>query len=180
MKKFFVAALVAVIAMVASAQDIYVGGSLGVWRNGSEHETTAAILPEIGYNLSEKASIGTTIGWRHDHTTGINTNIFQIAPYYRYNFFQTSMVNIFVDGGFGIGCGKTKYDGDESDTATIWNIGVRPGVSLNVNEHCSFVAHLGFLGYEGANDAAKDAGYADQWGLNLDASAITFGFYYTF
>ena len=181
MKKFFVAAIAAVMAVCVNAQDIYVGGSLGAWRDGTNHETTISILPEIGYNLSENTAIGTTIGWSYDHVKGASGNVFQIAPYFRYSFFKSERVSIFCDGGFSVGAGKTSYDdGDDSDTATIWSIGVKPGIALNLSDKCSLVAHVGFLGYEGANDAAKALDYSDQWGLNFDATAVTFGFYYTF
>lgn len=170
----------AVMAFAASAQ-LYLGGEAGVWRDNADARTTATIMPEIGYNLSEKFAIGTTVGWNHVHTTGINTNLVAFNPYARYTFFKSGIVGIFCDGTAGFGAGKTSYkNGGDSDTAWTWQLGFRPGVSVKVSERFSLVAHLGFLGYMGANDAAKAAGYDDQWGLRLNGNDVTFGFYYNF
>ncbi len=179
MKKIFALALFAVMAISASAQ-LYVGGSLKAWRDGTDHVTTAAILPEIGYTYSDQWAFGTVIGWDHTHETGITTNLFKIEPYARLTYFKSGIVGLFVDGGFGLGFGKTKFGGESSDTATTWNIGFQPGVSLAVSEHCSFVAHFGFLGYKGANDAAKEGGHPDEWGLNFSGNDLKIGFYYNF
>ena len=179
MKKIIAIALFAVMAVPASAQ-LYVGGSVSAWRNGTEKVTTASILPEVGYTLSDQFAIGTVIGWEHSHETGISTNIVRFEPYARYTFFKSGIVGLFVDGGFGLGFGKAKFEEGDSDTATVWNIGFKPGVSFQVSDRCSLVAHFGFLGYQGANDAAKAADYADEWGLNLSGNSLKLGFYYTF
>lgn len=180
MKKFLLLAVAGVASLCASAQ-VYVGGSVGAWRNGSAHETQISIMPEVGYTLSEKADIGTTIGWSYDHVTGVSTNVFQVNPYYRYNFYQTGKVKFFLQGGFGVGVGKTSYsEGDDSDTAVIWNIGITPGVSYAVSDRVTLLAKAGFLGYKGANDAAKDGGYADEWGFHFSSNDLSFGFVYNF
>ena len=91
----------------ASAQ-LYVGGSLKAWRDGTDHVTTAAILPEIGYTYSDQWAFGTVIGWDHTHETGITTNLFKIEPYARLTYFKSGIVGLFVDGGFGLGFGKQR------------------------------------------------------------------------
>ncbi|MDE6859945.1 MAG: porin family protein [Duncaniella sp.] len=185
MKKIFVLAVISIMAVCASAQDIFVGGSVGAWRNGSDKTTSITIAPEIGYNLSENWAIGTTVGYNYIHTTGINTHLFSITPYARYSYFKSGMLNLFVDGGFGLGAGKSKYEGESSDTAVTYEIGFKPGLALNITEKFSLVAHVGFLGYRGANDAATDALEAagisaKSWGLDLSGYNLSFGLYYTF
>ncbi len=184
MKKIFAIAVMAVMAVAASAQ-LYVGGSLGAWRDANNKEldcavTRISIMPEVGYNLSEKWDAGTTIGYEYTHTTEVNTNIFQFNPYARYTFVKFGQVSLFCDGTAGFGLGKSSWDGGDSDTACTWVVGFKPGIALNLNEHCSLVAHFGLLGYEGANDEAKASGYSDQWGLNFSGNNLSFGFYYTF
>ncbi len=39
------------------------------------------------------------------------------------------------------------------------------------------MAHVGFLGYRGGNDAS---GYPDQGGIMLKGNDLSFGFYYNF
>ncbi len=180
MKKIIALALFAVMAVTASAQ-VYVGGSIGAWRDKTAHVTTANILPEIGYTLSDNLAIGTVIGWEHTHTTGISVNMFSVEPYARYTFFRSNIVGLFVEGGFGVGAGKASdSDGNKSDTATIWSIGFKPGISIKLSDSCSLIAKFGFLGYQGANDMAKDADYTDAWGFNFSGNSLLFGFNYTF
>lgn len=171
--------MMAIIACVAKAQ-LYVGGELGAWRDGTDAITTVKILPEIGYNLNEKVAVGTTFGWSHIHKSGVSNNLFVLNPYARYTFFKSGIVGIFCDGTVGFGAGRTSWDGGHSDTAWTWNIGLRPGVSFKCSDAFSVVAHFGFLGYYGANDAAKAAGHADEWGLNFSGNNIALSFYYNF
>ncbi|MCM1067661.1 MAG: outer membrane beta-barrel protein [Muribaculaceae bacterium] len=186
MKKFYLLALLAIISLAANAQ-LYVGGSVGAWRGSNDDgnlTTTINILPEVGYNLNEKLAVGTTIGWEYSHVTGLDVNVFQLFPYARYTFVKLGIVNLFCDGTAGFGAGKANYDDeyfdDDNDAACIWAIGLKPGISVNINDKCSIVAHVGFFGYQGANNAAKDVGYSDQWGLRLSGNDLKLSFYYTF
>lgn len=173
--------MMAVMALGVSAKDFYVGGSLNLWRDGSEKKTTIGITPELGYNLNDNWSVAGSISYQYVHVTGADNNMFAIAPYARYTYFKSGIVGLFVDGGFGFGFGKTSYKGGgSSDTSSIFEIGFRPGISLSITDEFSFVAHVGFLGYKGANDAAKVVGYSDAWGLALDNQDLSFGFYYSF
>lgn len=176
MKKIFALALLAVMAISASAQ-LHVGGTLNAWRDGTNHETRITIMPEVNYDLSEKAAIGTEIGWDHKHETGLTTNLFGIAPYLRCNFIKSGKVTLFVDGGFNLFAGKATYKG--ADTSTTYGIGFKPGIAYSISEKCSLVAKFGFLGYQGANDAAKVAGYTDGWGFHFTGNNLALGFFYT-
>lgn len=189
MKKFFIACAIALgFASTASAEKYYIGGELGYWHEsagqngGSTNQLT--ILPEFGINLSDHWAVGAVAGYDYTHLCGqgASNNIFQVKPYVRYTYFKSdnNFVNLFVDGGVGIGAGWASYDGDDSDTSVIYNIGLRPGISLNFNDKFSFVAHVGFLGYEGANDTAKEFGYNNKGGLLLNNNNLSFGFYYNF
>lgn len=183
MKKIIAFAIAAIVSLGAAAQDnnIYVGGSIGAWRNGTDHVTTMSILPEVGYNLSDRTAIGTTIGWTYFHNSEkVTTNLFQISPYYRYTFFKSGIVGLFVDGTAGIGVGRTSYDGENGKAAVTWEIGFKPGISVALSDKCSVVAHVGMLGYQGANHAAKDGDAKEGWGFMLDSYNLSFGFYYTF
>ncbi len=188
MKKFFVMAMVALASLGASAEGLYVGGSLGFYHEGSSDNShainTFTILPEVGYNLTDKFALGTTIGFESQATcrTGISSNMFQFNPYARFTYFKSdnNLINLFVDGGIDLGLGWVSTKDDSSDTGVIYGIGFRPGVAINITDKFSFVTHVGFLGYKGANDTAKMAGYKNQGGLSLDSRDLTFGFYYNF
>lgn len=175
MKKILLLAVVAVMAVSASAKNWYLGGSLGYSHEEQEIEgeklkgDVFSIAPELGYNLNENWAVGASLNytWVKDAY-----NMFAINPYARYTYFRTenNLVNLFVDGGFGIGYQKP----DEGDSTTVWNIGFKPGIALNVTEKFSFVAHVGFLGYADNKAAGKT------YGVSLDGSDLSFGFYYNF
>lgn len=108
--------------------------------------------------------------------------MFEFNPYARFTYFRTSnnLVQLFIDGGVGVGLGSVDYGDDDSDTAVTWNVGFRPGVAFNFTDKFSVVAHVGFLGYQGANNAAFDAGYPRKGGISFDTRDLTLGFYYNF
>lgn len=169
----------AVMAVTASAQ-VYLGGSLGYAHktiemtdeDGDKFDVKSdmfTIAPEIGYNLSEQWAVGAAIEytWLKDAY-----NQFGIKPYARYTYFRTdnNLVSLFVDGGFNLGIQKPKG----GDSECTWGIGFEPGISLNLTEKFSLVAHVGFLGYRDLKAAGKT------YGLSLDGNDLSFGFYYNF
>lgn len=191
MKKVLAMVVLAIASLGAAAQNsnIYVGGSIGFWHDSHDNSTNAStnhfvILPEIGYNFNSSWALGAQLGYDYTHLCGqgVSTNIFQFNPYLRYTYFRSSnnLISLFVDGAVGFGAGWTHYEDDDSKTAVTWNIGFRPGISVNLSDNFSLVAHVGMLGYEGANNAAKEAGYSNKGGLMLNGNNLTFGFYYTF
>ena len=51
MKKGLLLVVVMLATIAVKAQDIYVGGSLNVWRNSTGNTTSFKVAPEVGYNL---------------------------------------------------------------------------------------------------------------------------------
>lgn len=190
MKKFFAMAVLAIASLSASAEGFYAGGSLGFWHDSNNDGYTTnqlTILPELGYNLNQKWAVGTTVGYEYTHLCnhGVSSNLFQFNPYVRFTYFRTAnnVLSLFLDGTVGIGAGWTSFDDDDdSDTKTActWQIGIKPGIAVNITKSFSFVAHVGLLGYEGANNAAQAAGYSSKGGLMLNGNNLSFGFYYNF
>jgi len=177
MKKIIMMAALAVMSLSAAAGDWYAGGSFGFWRDATDNKTNFNILPEIGYNINSKWSVGATFGYNHTYNDGYSTNLGVINPYARYTYFGNDNVNLFVDGGIDLGIGSTHVKKHTSDTAFTYGIGFRPGFSYNISSKFSLVAHVGYLGYKGGNDAS---GAHDQGGLGFDLKDISFGFYYNF
>lgn len=191
MKKILTLAVVALAGVLgANAENWYVGGNVGFWHesgNGSEASTNELyIQPEIGYNFNQTWAVGVGIGYDYKHYCGTKTsdNYFNFNPYARWSYFRTSnnLVQLFVDGTVGIGAGSrdVDVDGYKSHTAFTWEIGLRPGVAFNLTNKFSVVAHLGFLGYQGANNTAKAMGHHNMAGLRLSSNDLTLGFYYNF
>ena len=189
MKKFFLTLMVAIFALTANAQ-FYVGGETGLWRNTDNNNTDFTLRPEFGYELNEKWDIGLGFGFSHnydgakkhdEYTTKVNT--FEINPYARWTYAKLGPVNLFLEMGFGLESYKVKVGDDnaevKSDAQTAWNLGVKPGLSINVAKHLQFITHLGFLGYRGSDD--KFNGHKnDGFGFNLQSEDLTLGLIYKF
>lgn len=186
MKKFITLLFASVLALTVSARDTYVGGRVGFWHEStsSYSANTLSVMPEFGFNINSKWSAGAIFGYEMTAICGVaSTNLFEFSPYARYTYFRSSnnLVSLFVDGGAGLGLGWTKLKAmSDTDCAVVWNLGVKPGIALNFTDRLSFVAHIGFLGYQGANHAARMGGHKSQGGLLLDGNNITFGLYLTF
>lgn len=193
MKKIIATLLVAVASLgsTAMAGDWYIGGTLGFMHRsqtaGGVKTTTTnefSILPEVGYTFNDHWGVGAQIGYTYTNFAGwdINNNMFNIFPYARWTFFRSSnnLIQLFLDGNVGLSIGSTSDGDSKSDTAVTYEIGVKPGIALNLTQHFSVVAHIGFLGYHGANDAAKAGGKPEYGGFNLSSENLTFGLYYTF
>ena len=178
MKKILFTLAAAVITLTASAQ-VYLGGEVGLWRNWDANHTSFSINPEIGYNLDENWAIGTTIGYTYNYNSGIKTNAFEVAPYARYTYAKFDAVSLFLDGGFGFQTYKVSQDGHSSDSMNGWQVGIKPGVKVDLTSKLSFVAHVGFLGYRDADDN-KSAWGENGFGFKLDGNNLGFGLYYNF
>ncbi len=179
MKKIFMTLAAAIIAVSASAQ-VYVGGNVGISSvklGDADAETSYKFLPEVGYNINDNWAVGMSLGWAKGTPVTIeNVNAlaetFEVNPYVRFTPFHTQYINVFFDGGLG-------YKKFNRNLGSDWSIGIRPGVAVNLNQHFSFVAHVGFLGYKW-HDPKGDAKNSSAWGVDLDGNNVTFGLYYNF
>lgn len=171
MKKVLLVVTVLMVTMAVKAQGIYVGGSLSAWRNTTENTTNFAIAPEVGYNFNETWAIGSELVYSHDYVEGIKLNSFAIAPYIRWSFYENDAVRLFLDGTATVGFNKVK----DGDTFKYGQIGLRPGIAVRMNDHFSFVAKYGFLGYQ-----RNVNGEGDAFGLDLSSENLSIGFHYEF
>lgn len=179
MKKFLLLATMAVMTLGASAQNWYAGGQLTFGRTTDSasgvKSTQVTVLPEIGYNISDNFAVGSVLGVSYRKAGGEEKTIFKVNPYARYTYLQTGNLRLFMDGGVDLGIGRA-----HGSTAVEYGIGIRPGISYNLTDNFSLVAHMGFLGYQSGNRPAKNNGANENWGLNLNSNNIMFGFYYNF
>ena len=196
MKKFLLTLMVAVFTLTANAQ-FYVGGEVGLWRNPDKNTTDFILKPEVGYELNEKWDLGISIGYAHNYAgTGeidgldieegygyTKVNSIGINPYARWTYAKFGPVNLFLEMGMGLDTYKVKYGaGDneyKSDAQVAWNIGVKPGLSINVAKHLSFITHVGFLGYRDSDDHFNNH-QNDGFGFALNGEDLTLGLVYKF
>ena len=181
MKKVMMTLVAAMITVAASAQ-VYVGGSLGIGSvklGANDAKTSFKIVPEIGYNINDEWAVGLAIGYQQgecklgkaDYLQETEMKLFGVNPYVRNTFLRTKYVNVFVDGGLTYQTIK--------DFGSDFQIGLKPGVSVNFNDKLSFVAHIGFIGYETFSPKG-DGKSSNTVGVDLDGNNITFGLYWNF
>lgn len=175
MKKLFLSMVVALMAVSASAQ-VYVGGGVGIGSSkvdadGAESVTTYKFVPEVGCNLNDDWAVGVTFGWQGSNKGG--EKAMGIAPYARYTFIHSKIVDVFVDGTLGY---EHLYGGENIDT-DVFTVGFKPGLAVKLTDHLNFVTHVGFIGYE--HDKIHDT-KVNSFGLDLDGTNILFGINYKF
>ena len=173
MKKIFAVALVAMMTLAANAQ-VYVGGSLGYKANKATEDAstvnTFTFAPEIGYNLSEKRSIGLGIDFTSKDVEDFTSTAMGVDVYGRYNYLTTGMATLFVEGGVGF----TAYNHDRGNN---FSLGIRPGISVALSDKLSLVAKTGVLGY--SKDSDKLGG-GSSFGIGVDNSDLSLGLFYNF
>lgn len=175
MKKIFALVAFAAATMTASAQ-VYVGGSLGLWRDWDKNETQLEIAPEVGYKLSDKWEIGTGVGYGYKYNDGVKIHAFTLAPYARWTYAKFDRVSLFLQPSAEWGMAKIQ---DFGDAQNFWAVGVKPGLAVELTDKLNFVAHVGFLGYRDSEDGFQ------YWsnrgiGFKLDGNALQFGLSYNF
>lgn len=182
MKRVILTALVLLFTLTTQAQ-FYAGGSLGWWREGGTHHKHFSLLPEVGYQWSERLSFGAVAGFHKSHTekikevvpageNGTLTNSFEMQPYVRYNLLIAGPVNLFVEGTVALATSKTT--GQKS--VNSFRAGLRPGVSVALGKRFYATAHTGFLGY-----ADSESGlYRDGIGFDFSGRELNFGLFYRF
>jgi len=186
MKKFFLTLVVAMTSLAANAQ-WYVGGEVGAWRNSDDNYTQFTLRPEFGYNLSDKWAVGAVISFTHTYNNPSNLkddaadvckdNAVSVEVFGRWTYAKFGPVSLFLDMGAGVGVSKNKA---ADDSYVAYNVGVKPGVKVGLTPHLDFVAHAGFLGYQGCDDVISSGGTDRGFGFDVNSTNLNFGLYYNF
>ena len=166
MKKIVLSLVIMFAVIAANAQESkwFATGSFRLWHDNEAAETLFSVIPEVGYNFNEKWAVGLEVGYSHEGS--YDELIF--SPFARFTYYRNNLVSLFVDGNIGY-CGDFDINGVE--------IGLKPGIALNLNKHFSLQAKFGFLGYR--ND--YEGKLSDGFGIDLNpANALSFGIHYEF
>lgn len=197
MKKLFLSLAVALgVFTSAAAQEagqMWAGGTVGLWSSkvkGGDSELSFKVMPELGYNFTDNLAVGIVIGAAHDHgsdnlkydnaggvTSSTAQNLYKVNPFLRYTFLKGDIGGLFFDGGVGYTWGK--YCGGGAKTNEL-EIGLRPGLALNVSSKVALVSKFGFLGYQNTKkdvytEAGKGTSKTNSFGFDFDMRNIEFG-----
>ena len=184
MKKLFLTVAIALGTLTAvNAQEVggmWVGGTVGFSSSkvkDGDSQLSFKVLPEFGYVFSENLGVGIVLGGGHKHTgsddesllggTGEGAkNYYRVNPFLRYTFLKGDLGSLFVDGGGAYEWGKGVSGGAHTHE---WQVGIKPGVAVNVSSTVSLLGKFGFIGYEAVGGGKRS------FGLNLDMSNIELG-----
>lgn len=171
MRKLLLVVAVIMAALSVQAQEMYLGGGISLWRNTSRDVTSFSITPDFGYNLNETWAVGGELEYSHE-SGDAKSNTFAIAPYARYSFYENKIVRLFVDMGLGFSTYKQKHH----DAVNGFEIGLKPGLAIKLNDSFSFITKVGFAGYR--NDYRDEMG--EGFGVDVDGENISIGIDYEF
>ena len=176
------------IAFTAQAQEVgskWVSGSVGVWssKTGDAKRTTDFnFVPEFGYVIGENMGVGVKLGYARSNMelfgTPVKADSYGVAPFVRYTFCKGNIGGLFVDGG--IGYEHTKYKATSGGSALkedSFELGFRPGVSVNVCDRVALLGTFGFLGYQHSKIGDTKS---NEFGLDLDLSQVMLGVSFIF
>ena len=139
MRKLFLLVVIVMAAITASAQEgIYLGGGISLWRNNDVDKTSFSITPDVGYNLSEKWAVGVELAYAHKGYDGEDCNKHECICFWLRMHVTLSMKTrlyvLFLDMGFGFSTYKEKH----VDSVNGFEIGVKPGLAVKLNDNFSF------------------------------------------
>lgn len=147
----------------------FIGGGVGFANTSYDHDSKFSwkIAPEIGFQLDKKWDAGISLGY-----SGVEDKekVFEVAPYVRYTACSAKIVDFFIEGTIGYEHHDLQHSSSDYD---VWEVGLKPGLKVNLSNHVAFVTKIGFFGYQRVDEA-------NTWGVNLDGRNILFGINYKF
>ena len=164
--------VIGIAALVLGTQKVnaqwYVGGGLGY----SEQNMTSLLhfSPEVGYSFNPHWSVGLGTSFQRIYMTSYNdvqatyiNNRFDywfLNPYVRFTFLNIDKLSFFADATARM---------DALHGFTLYDLGIRPGISYALNDRFTAVAQIGFLG-------SYNRSFKAEMGLNT----LEFSLYYQF
>ncbi|MDD7318269.1 MAG: hypothetical protein SOZ80_02970 [Prevotella sp.] len=180
MKKFFLSILLLSSMSCVLAQNgevpfheheedagLFLGGSLTYWNNNDGKPITLQLFPEAGWRFNHTWAAGVMLGFgfNSDRSDGVKkiTRVYKVSPFVRYYYMHRGPFNLYLDGGVGF-----NHTSPEQSAAggkrNGYEIGVRPGVCLDLAKGFCLCMRLGFAGYRnnyfvGEEDEIGDHGF---------------------
>lgn len=174
MKKVLATLMVMFAVITASAQDMYLGGGIGIWANTDTDNTNFSITPDFRYGLNDKWAVGGGLTLDITGGNGSTSTAFAINPYARWTYWNNGAVSLFLDMGFGVSVNKTKH----VDAEAGFELGVRPGVAIELNDKFSVFTKIGFAGFR--TDYLGNGNRNTGVGVYGDGNGLSFGIEYAF
>ncbi len=141
--------------------NVWVGGNLGfgISQEGESGRLfSLSIQPELSYEAAAGLTLGVRLGYMHAESIESYfekdsyigeikeaTNSFVLYPFVRYTIAYGNVGGVFIEGGFGYSYGKQKT---LQKTIHEFEVGLRPGITINLLQNLVLVGRFGFVGYQ--------------------------------
>lgn len=123
--------------------NFWAGGSLTLWRDKEAKETILSFRPEFGYFINKQWGVG-LMG---NYTSEEAGRVYGITPFVRRYVFEKQPFNIYFDAGVGLSWSQAKVDHTWAKTKLGYEVGIRPGVCLDLAKGLCLCLRMGFVGY---------------------------------
>ena len=176
MKKILMSMVALFAAVTMNAQnEMYVGGTLNFQtKANAANKSVITVAPEIGMSLNEQFGVGAVLSYTASQDV---YNEFKINPYLRYNALEIGKVKVFVDGGIYYINHKPK----DADADNYFGLNVTPGISYNLTDNISIVAHANpVFNVDISSPAVGDSQTTVNLLRTFNVNTFNFGFYYNF
>ena len=145
-----------------------IGGSLSFWHNEDAKRTTVSLSPDVMYLISNQLGFGANFSLLNKSKDGDNsTTHFLLRPFVRYHFGEVNPLRFFIEGGLGVSSGGG---------TTGFEIGIRPGLDLELSRLVHLKMTYGFLGYRNKFAFAEAEGTGSTgFGLAFTPASLLIG-----
>ncbi len=137
-------------------QEIDVGGSGKI--------NTFGFTPRVGYFVTDKIAVGSRLAFafakQGEGLVKASATGFAIAPFARYYHKLGDKLFVFGEAGFNIGSISLKVDApgfDSSDSFSLTQFGINPGLAYFVHDKISLELMVNFLTYSSFKPKNSDA-----------------------
>lgn len=122
----------------------WVGGSFTYWRDTDKKVNVVSIRPEVGHFIAPKWGIGLmgnyTVEGGHERSYGFNV-------FARRYVLHHAPFNVYFDGGMGLSWEQAKHHGQWGDSQLGYEVGIRPGVCVDLAKGFCLCLRTGFIGW---------------------------------
>ena len=129
---------------------LFVGGAVTYWNNTKTKATTLQLYPEVGWCFNETWAAGMMLGYAFGSERGEdgreNTHTLKLSPFVRYYYLHKGPFNLYLDGGFGYNY-ITPVGTDGINKHHGFEIGLRPGICVDLTKGLCLCMRIGFAGY---------------------------------
>lgn len=186
MKKIVFAAIAVMGFTFANAQttgfskgDTFISGTVGIGseKTGEAKSNGFALVPQVGYFVSENIAIGGKLGFTNTKIGENKTNDFTVGAFGRYYFTPASQFSVYGQAGIDFTNGKEK-PGDYKYNEVGAKVGL--GMSYFLSNHFAIEANWLGLGYSVNNNGGNGVEKTNKFNFGTDLRAVNFGVLYKF